>query len=119
MIPWLKDREKFSFMGLELKFEGPEFQSVQFNPTQSIVINPTTKLPQRWRDWIGSIRAEQVEGFNLLLRKPHALRGAAGTERGRHHPAAAHVELIRRAPAFGPLFYFASTCNAHRLPRRW
>src|SRR5215470_9087872 len=67
MIPWLKDREKFSFMGLELKFEGPEFQSVQLNPTQSIVVDSSMKLPQHWREWVGSIRAEQVEGFNLLL----------------------------------------------------
>jgi hypothetical protein len=67
MIPWLKDRDKFSFMGLELKLDGHEFQSTQLSSSQAIVVDPLMKLPEHWREWIGRIRAEQVEGFNLLL----------------------------------------------------
>ena len=63
---WLADGEKYALAALEVKLEGtrpPE----QVAPHLWILTDTTFDVPPRWRDWLGSIRAEEVARSNLFL----------------------------------------------------
>ena len=63
---WIDDGEKYALVGLEVKFEGappPE----QIAPNLQVLTETTFEVPPEWREWLGSIRADQVQDSNLLL----------------------------------------------------
>ncbi len=63
---WVEDGEKFAFVGLNVKTEGlPPFEP--FPPHFWIFTEKTFKVPSHWREWIGSIRADEIRGCNLFL----------------------------------------------------
>ncbi len=67
MTSWLADGEKYDLIGLAVKIE----ENITFRElvpglwawTDTAALG----LPAHWREWIGSIRAEEIEGCNLVL----------------------------------------------------
>lgn len=64
---WLADCEKYALIGLEVKID----EDIPFRELSSGLWawtdNAALGLPEHWREWIGSIRAEEIEGCNLVL----------------------------------------------------
>lgn len=63
---WIADGEKYALVGLEVKLDGalpPE----RITPNLWVLSDTTFDVPSQWREWLGSIRAEQVARCNLFL----------------------------------------------------
>ena len=63
---WIADSEKYALVGLEVKLRGtppPE----QIAPNLWALTATTFDVPPEWRDWLGSIRTDEVAGSNLFL----------------------------------------------------
>ena len=63
---WINDGEKYALVGLEVNLEGappPE----HIAPNLQVLTETTFDVPPEWREWLGSIRADQVQDSNLFL----------------------------------------------------
>ena len=63
---WIEDGEKYGLIGLQVKLEGaapPE----QVGADLWVLTDTTFDVPPQWREWLGTIRAEEVAGSNLFL----------------------------------------------------
>ena len=63
---WIADGEKYALVGLQVKLEGkppPE----QIAPNLWVLTATTFDVPSEWREWLGSIRSDEVAGSNLFL----------------------------------------------------
>jgi hypothetical protein len=63
---WVDDGDKYALVGLELKLDGvmpPE----RIAPDLWVLAGTTFEVPAEWREWLGSIRADEVGGSNLFL----------------------------------------------------
>ena len=63
---WISDGEKYALVGLDVKLEGtppPE----RIAPDLWVLTATTFGVPPEWREWLGSIRADEVAGSNLFL----------------------------------------------------
>lgn len=63
---WIDDDEKYALVGFEVKLEEPT-PTGQITPDLWVLTNPTFDIPSEWREWLGSIRADEVAGNNLFL----------------------------------------------------
>jgi hypothetical protein len=63
---WIEDGEKYSLVGLDVKTEGAipegELASGLFVLTETAF-----HIPTHWREWLGSIRADEVKNCNIFL----------------------------------------------------
>ena len=63
---WIEDGEKYALVGLQVNLNGaPPPKRVA--PNLWVLTDTTFDVPPEWREWLGSIRADQVEGSNLFL----------------------------------------------------
>jgi hypothetical protein len=63
---WIDDCEKYALVGLSAKVE----EYIQFKEITSglwVLVDTTFNIPPHWRDWLGSIRADEVQNSNLFL----------------------------------------------------
>ena len=63
---WIADGEKYALVGLKVKLEGtlaPE----QIAPSLWALTTTTFDVPSQWREWLGSIRTDEVAGSSLFL----------------------------------------------------
>lgn len=63
---WISNGEKYALVGLEVKLDGqnpPE----QVAPALWVLTNATFDVSPEWREWLGSIRANQIATSNLFL----------------------------------------------------
>ena len=63
---WIADGEKYALVGLEVKLEGkppPE----EIAPNLLVLTDTTFDIPSQWREWLGSVRADEVARSNLFL----------------------------------------------------
>lgn len=63
---WIAEGEKYALIGLEAKVD----QAVpfrEFEPGLWVWTDRRFDIPAYWREWIGSIRADQIENCNLAL----------------------------------------------------
>jgi hypothetical protein len=63
---WIADGEKYALVGLSVKFDG-ELSREKITPSLRALTDATFRIPPHWREWLGSIRAEEVENCNLFL----------------------------------------------------
>src|SRR5262252_6334557 len=63
---WIEDGEKYALVGLSVKVEG-QISTGKVTPHLSVLADTKFDIPLHWREWLGSIRAEEVEDCNLLL----------------------------------------------------
>jgi hypothetical protein len=78
---WLKDGEKYALIGLEVEIEQPiPFREIV--PGLWAWSDQGLDVPAHWREWIGSIRAEEIERCNLALlcKMPSATPGVLDGE---------------------------------------
>lgn len=64
---WLGDGEKYALLGLNLKSDQAGFVDEQLSPELAVLTRAAFKMPSHWRDWLGSIRAEEVEDCDLFI----------------------------------------------------
>ncbi len=63
---WIDDGEKYALMGLSAKVE-EYIPSEKITPSLWVLSDTKFNIPPHWREWLGSIRAGEVEDFNLFL----------------------------------------------------
>jgi hypothetical protein len=63
---WIQNRDKYALVGLELKLEGAS-PAEQVGGELWALTGASFDVPTEWREWLGSIRAEEVAGCNLFL----------------------------------------------------
>ena len=63
---WIDDGEKYALVGLSIKVEGP-IRAGKVSPHLWVLADTKFDIPPHWRDWLGTIRAKEVEDCNLLL----------------------------------------------------
>jgi hypothetical protein len=64
--PWIEDGEKYALVGLSLKFEG-QLPPGKISANLSVLADTKFTVPLNWREWLGSVRAGEVEDCNLFL----------------------------------------------------
>jgi len=64
---WLGDGEKYALLGLNLKSDQVGFVDEQLSPELAVLTRAAFKMPSHWREWLGSIRAEEVEDCDLFI----------------------------------------------------
>jgi hypothetical protein len=63
---WINDGEKYAFVGLEVRVEGP-LPNGQLTQNFWVLSDARFSIPAHWREWLGTIRVEQLEDCNLFL----------------------------------------------------
>jgi hypothetical protein len=64
---WLGEGEKYALLGLNIKSDQAAFADEQLSPELAILTRAAFKMPSHWREWLGSIRAEEVEDCDLFI----------------------------------------------------
>jgi hypothetical protein len=64
---WLGEGEKYALLGLNLKSDQAGFVDEQLSQKLTVLSRAAFKMPPHWRDWLGSIRAEEVEDCDLFI----------------------------------------------------
>lgn len=66
MTDWIADGEKYALIGLDVSIEQP-IPFRRLTPELWVWTGQKFDLPLRWREWLGSIRGEEIESCNLTL----------------------------------------------------
>ncbi len=63
--PWIVDNQKYALVGLSVKVAG----AVPDKPSQNLwaLSDLAFQIPTTWKEWLGTIRTEEVEQCNLFL----------------------------------------------------
>ena len=64
---WIADGEKFALLALDLKSDQAGFTNEQIGSDLAVLTRSAFKMPTHWREWLGSIRAEEVEDCDLFV----------------------------------------------------
>src|SRR6266540_6558633 len=64
---WLGEGEKYALLGLSLKSDQAGYSEGPLSPEFAVLTKAEFKMPSHWREWLGSIRAEEVEDCNLFI----------------------------------------------------
>jgi hypothetical protein len=64
---WLGEGEKYAMLGLNLKSDQAGFAGEVLNADLTVLTQSTFKMPSHWREWLGSMRAEEVEECDLFV----------------------------------------------------
>lgn len=64
-MAWICEGEKFALLGLNIEVTA-DFSEVQLPPSYFVLTDPFT-LPDHWKGWLGSQRAEEIESCNAFL----------------------------------------------------
>ncbi|MGA7864987.1 MAG: hypothetical protein WCA23_13535, partial [Stellaceae bacterium] len=78
---WIDDGEKYGLVGLSVKVEGHIAQG-RISPNLWVLADTTFNVPTNWQEWLGSIRAREVENCNLFLlsKQPSSTPGILDAE---------------------------------------
>jgi hypothetical protein len=63
---WIEDGEKYGLVGLTVKLEG-QLPPGKISPNLWVLADTKFNVPSSWREWLGTIRVEEVEECNLFL----------------------------------------------------
>jgi hypothetical protein len=64
---WLGEGEKYALLGLNLKSDQAGFADEQLSAELAVLTRAAFKMPAHWREWLGSIRAEEVEDCDFFI----------------------------------------------------
>lgn len=64
---WLGEGEKYALLGLNLKSDQAGFSDEQLSAELAVLTRAAFKMPSHWREWLGTIRAEEVEDCDLFI----------------------------------------------------
>jgi hypothetical protein len=65
-IRWIDDGEKYGLVALSVKVEG-DIPPGSITPNLCVLTDTTFPVATLWREWLGSIRTDQIEACNLFL----------------------------------------------------
>jgi hypothetical protein len=63
---WIKDGEKYALIGLNVKLD-EDIPFEQLSASHWVIGGGGFHIPAEWREWLGSIRADEVSDVDLLL----------------------------------------------------
>ena len=63
---WIEEGEKYALIGMSVKLDG-HLPLTQLTPHHWVQADPGFAIPAHWREWIGTIRGDELEGNNLFL----------------------------------------------------
>jgi len=63
---WVEDGQKYALVGLDVKFEGT-LSLQKLAPHLWAFADAKFTVPANWREWLGSVRTDEVEDCNLFL----------------------------------------------------
>ena len=63
---WIEDGEKYALVGLNVKIDG-HITPGKIAPNLWVLADTPFNVPPHWQEWLGSIRAREVEDCNLFL----------------------------------------------------
>ena len=63
---WMEDGEKYALVGLNVNID-ENLPWGKIAPNLWVLADTTFNVPPHWKEWLGSIRAEEVEECNLFL----------------------------------------------------
>src|SRR5690606_23609678 len=63
---WIEDGEKFALIGMGVQIAG-DFGRLDLPGGLMALPNAAFELPEHWREWLGTIRVEDVQGCSLFL----------------------------------------------------
>jgi hypothetical protein len=63
---WIDDGDKYAVIALAVKFHD-SVQIQQMGPHHWVFADEGFRMPPHWREWLGTIRTQEVEGSNLFL----------------------------------------------------
>jgi hypothetical protein len=63
---WIEDGEKYSLVGLDVKTEGT-IPKGELAAHLFVLTDTAFQVPGHWREWLGSIRADEVKNCNIFL----------------------------------------------------
>ena len=63
---WIEDGEKYALVGLNVKIDG-HIPPGKIAPNLWVLADTPFNVPPHWQEWLGSIRAQEVEDCNLFL----------------------------------------------------
>src|ERR1700730_10801175 len=63
---WIDDGEKYAVIALSVKLDGP-VPLQEMTPRHWVFEDARFDMPAHWREWLGTIRTEEVEDSNLFL----------------------------------------------------
>ena len=64
--PWISDGEKYALIGLSVKITD-RIATSDLPPHFFVLADTKFNIPAHWREWLGSIRADEVERSDLFL----------------------------------------------------
>ena len=64
---WISDGEKYALLGLSIKLPHEGLGGLDLSPHFSVIGGREFKIPDQWREWLGSIRVEEVEACDLFI----------------------------------------------------
>jgi hypothetical protein len=70
---WLADGEKYALIGMEVKIE-QALPYRELRPGLWAWTDQSLEVPSHWREWLGSVRADQIENCNFALLSKMASR---------------------------------------------
>lgn len=65
-VEWIIEGEKYAVVGLSVKVK-QNVPNGLIAPRLWVVNGPQFQMPIHWKEWLGTIRAEEVEAANLFL----------------------------------------------------
>ena len=65
-VSWIDDGEKYALIGLSAKTEGNISHGI-VAPRLWVVADTRFEFLSHWKEWLGTIRSEEVENSNLFL----------------------------------------------------
>ena len=63
---WIDEGEKFALLGLPVRL-APDLGRVNLSGKLTVLPNPDFGLPDHWREWLGTLRVEDVAECSLFL----------------------------------------------------
>ena len=63
--PWIVDGQKYALVGLSVNVDGNPPEAV--SPNLQVLSDLAFQTPNHWKEWLGSVRAKEVEKCNLFL----------------------------------------------------
>lgn len=64
---WIADGEKYALLGLGVKITDSAVGDLDLSPNFSVISSEEFAIPKEWREWLGSIRVQEVEACTLFI----------------------------------------------------
>jgi hypothetical protein len=64
---WIADGDKYALLGLSVKVTDPAVATLDLSPNFRIIGANDFTVPDHWREWLGTIRVEEVEACDLFV----------------------------------------------------